>query len=82
MFLMIHFVLWTIVLFMIESGCFKFIYDRLAKLLSKNKIEANEKLKFGDEDVREEEMRIRLSEPTDFRVRIKDFRKIYPSLVG
>ena len=42
MFLIIHFVLWSIVLFIIESGCFKFIYDRLAQLLSKNKIQLSE----------------------------------------
>jgi ABC-type multidrug transport system ATPase subunit len=32
--------------------------------------------------VREEEMRIRLSEPTDIKVRVLDFKKVYPRIVG
>ena len=42
----------------------------------------NESIQFGDEDVQEEEMRIRQCDPFDMKVRVKDFRKVYPSLVG
>jgi hypothetical protein len=39
MFLIIHFVMWSLILVLIECGCLKFVHEGIIKLLSKNKID-------------------------------------------
>lgn len=82
MFLIIHFVMWSLILVLIECGCLKFVHEGIIKLLSKNKIDSNPIIQYGDEDVREEEIRIKLSKPSNIKVRVLDFKKVYPSIVG
>ena len=78
--LCVHFVLWLFVLLMIENGVFN-CFGRIINILSKNKIppKTSEEL-MQDEDVIEEEERVELMQPSNLKVRVNKFRKVYPSL--
>ena len=74
----LHFIVWMLVLVLIELGFFNWT-GRLASALGKNKIQPKDDRTLDlDDDVIEEERRVQAS--ADMKVRVHRFRKIYPSL--
>jgi ATP-binding cassette subfamily A (ABC1) protein 3 len=78
--LCLHFIVWLFVLFLIELGAFN-CFNRFINILGKNRIpvKTDQELKL-DEDVVEEEERVALMNPTQLKVRVHKFRKVYPGL--
>ena len=78
--LCLHFIVWLIVLFFIELGVFDWT-KKIVNLLGKNRIppKTDQQLQL-DEDVVEEEEKVNLMNPSQLKVRVNKFRKIYPGL--
>ena len=74
--MMLHFIVWSFVLVLIELGAFDF-FGKCLLLLKKNRIPPKEHLDL-DEDVLEEEDRV--GKDRNALVRVHKFRKVYPSL--
>jgi ATP-binding cassette, subfamily A (ABC1), member 3 len=78
--LCLHFIVWLFVLFLIELGAFN-CFNRFINILGKNRVPPKTDQQLAlDEDVREEEERVSLMNPTQLKVRVQKFRKIYPGL--
>jgi ABC-type transport system involved in cytochrome bd biosynthesis fused ATPase/permease subunit len=78
--LCLHFIVWLFVLFLIELGAFN-CFNRFINILGKNRVPPKTDQQLAlDEDVREEEERVALMNPTQLKVRVQKFRKIYPGL--
>jgi ATP-binding cassette, subfamily A (ABC1), member 3 len=76
--LCLHFVFWTFVLFIIESGSFKCL-GGVYKMFSKNRIPLKDDATLAlDEDVIEEDNRVEVAK--DLKVKVHRFRKVYPGL--
>lgn len=73
-----HFVVWTLVLALIETGAFKRCRSftlRASAIPVPRQIEM-------DEDVLEEEQRVSALDPKDLQVRVSKFRKVYTTTFG
>lgn len=79
MLLCFHAVFWSFVLYLIEKGILSQLFESALYLLKKNQIPENHNIVYED-DVKAEEKRIAESDSVEIRVRVKDFRKIYPSI--
>jgi ABC-type multidrug transport system fused ATPase/permease subunit len=78
--LCLHFTVWLIVLLLIELGAFN-CFNKFINVLGKNRIPAKTSQQLAlDEDVIEEEERVAQMDPSQLKVRVHKFRKIYPSL--
>jgi hypothetical protein len=74
--LLIHFVVWTVMLFLIESGMFQCLRGRCGSTLPPAPVEEQ------DDDVEEEINRVKASGKGDMKVRVNGFRKIYKKSLG
>ena len=76
--MMMHFVLWSFVLLLIEAGAFK-CFGRLLFVFEKNRIPMKLDIDM-DDDVLEEENRVAEATKDTMKVRVHKFRKVYPGL--
>ena len=77
MVLAIHFLLWTLVLILVETGIFEKVWNKMP--FNRRLLTAREDLVL-DDDVIEEEERVEGASKDEMRVRVNKFRKVYNTL--